>query len=316
MLPTTRGKHAKLTFLPVETTLHIDQVRSCSLTASGTHMALEIGIGPAISLLATSPQGSVLQQCSGNSEQTFAYSAFGYDQRHNGLSPVLGYNAQPRDLTGNYLLGRGYRVYSPALMIFTSPDIYSPFDKGGLNSYAYCNRDPINLVDPDGEAGLPLGRILTDGLPELKSRSFRSRQILPVALIQAPALAIEPDHAPAQAVRMQPRQPSIAARGQQQAPSLRRVPNNLAALVAAPENVRPQQRRPGFISRIRSISRRVVQSISSALHRRNSDATGSALEATYSAQRMHASMRFYRQANARNTNFPVTNAAQDARTEN
>lgn len=54
--------------------------------------------------------------------------------------------------TGHYLLGLGYRVYNPVLMRFHSPDTQSPFERGGVNAYAYCLGDPVNLIDPDGHA--------------------------------------------------------------------------------------------------------------------------------------------------------------------
>ncbi|QXH50002.1 RHS repeat-associated core domain-containing protein [Pseudomonas fakonensis] len=68
-----------------------------------------------------------------------------------------------------YLLGNGYRAYGPTLMRFYSPDELSPFKRGGINAYAYCNGDPINLNDPLGRAGQKTGltRLLkTYGLPK------------------------------------------------------------------------------------------------------------------------------------------------------
>lgn len=68
--------------------------------------------------------------------------------------PVLGFCGQYRGpLTGHYLLGNGRRSFSPVLMRFLSPDKLSPFGEGGLNTYAYCNGDPINKIDPDGTSG-------------------------------------------------------------------------------------------------------------------------------------------------------------------
>lgn len=59
------------------------------------------------------------------------------------------YAGQVRDPgTGSYLLGE--RIYDPSLRRFLKPDSRSPFDKGGLNRYAYCGGDPIGRIDPSG----------------------------------------------------------------------------------------------------------------------------------------------------------------------
>lgn len=67
-----------------------------------------------------------------------------------------GFNGERVDLlTGNYLLGNGYRAYSPRLMRFSCPDSLSPFGAGGINPYAYCAGDPVNITDPSGHLGRP-----------------------------------------------------------------------------------------------------------------------------------------------------------------
>jgi len=82
------------------------------------------------------------------------YTPFG--QSTSGQS-LLAFNGEFQDgLTGLYPLGNGHRMYSPILMRFFSPDKFSPFDKGGLNSYAYCESDPVNRTDPSGRISLPL----------------------------------------------------------------------------------------------------------------------------------------------------------------
>ncbi len=54
--------------------------------------------------------------------------------------------------TGWYLLGE--RPYNPTLRRFLAPDRASPFDRGGINRYAYCSGDPVNRIDPSGHTWL------------------------------------------------------------------------------------------------------------------------------------------------------------------
>ncbi len=77
-----------------------------------------------------------------------AYSAYGYGSRSSSL---LGFNGERLDqFIFSYQLGNGYRLFDPGLMRFYAPDSMSPFGRGGLNSYGYCQGDPINLQDPSG----------------------------------------------------------------------------------------------------------------------------------------------------------------------
>ena len=55
-----------------------------------------------------------------------------------------------------YPLGNGYRVYLPPLMRFAAPDESSPFERGGVNPYAYCGANPISRSDPSGRFFLPV----------------------------------------------------------------------------------------------------------------------------------------------------------------
>jgi RHS repeat-associated protein len=79
-----------------------------------------------------------------------AYTCHGWRPRMAEM-PVLGFNGQPAEsIVEGYFLGHGHRMYSPLLMRFHVPDRSSPFGKGGLNCYAYCNADPLNRHDPTG----------------------------------------------------------------------------------------------------------------------------------------------------------------------
>lgn len=81
---------------------------------------------------------------------TVGYTAYGY-LRPGARAIHLGFNGQVFNHgTGGYALGNGYRIYSPTLMRFQAPDELSPFEAGGLNSYAYVANDPVNQQDPTG----------------------------------------------------------------------------------------------------------------------------------------------------------------------
>lgn len=83
-----------------------------------------------------------------------------------GFSPLglkqgtLGFNGWSRQsIAGLYLLGNGYRAYNPALRRFLSPDSWSPFGRGEINSYVYCKCDPVNFQDDSGHmSGRARGR--------------------------------------------------------------------------------------------------------------------------------------------------------------
>ncbi|EJN30437.1 RHS repeat-associated core domain protein-containing protein [Pseudomonas sp. GM78] len=102
-------------------------------------------------LLATDHQRSVLNAVDSTQAHRIAYTPYGHRPIGNGLLSLLGFNGERPDLvTGHYHLGNGYRQFNPVLMRFNSPDVLSPFGKGGVNAYAYCGNDPINWTDPNG----------------------------------------------------------------------------------------------------------------------------------------------------------------------
>lgn len=82
-----------------------------------------------------------------------SYMCYGF--RSATSSSRIGFNGEFQDqLTGFYFLGNGYRAYCPDFCRFVSPDKLSPFQSGGLNSYAYVLGDPINNTDPTGRTAL------------------------------------------------------------------------------------------------------------------------------------------------------------------
>ncbi|MCE5985827.1 RHS repeat-associated core domain-containing protein [Pseudomonas sp. 5FOS] len=78
-----------------------------------------------------------------------AYAPFGHATPANNL---LGFNGEIQHvISGLYPLGNGHRMYSPTLQRFHSPDTQAPFNRGGINHYAYCGNDPVNWRDPSGK---------------------------------------------------------------------------------------------------------------------------------------------------------------------
>lgn len=114
-------------------------------------------------LLATDGNETVLSGTS--DEQALAYTPYGDGREADPDVQPLGYNGEMRSDAECYFLGNGYRPYNPALMRFHLPDSESPFDRGGLNAYAYCLGDPVNFIDPSGHmaerppARLPLNAV-------------------------------------------------------------------------------------------------------------------------------------------------------------
>lgn len=102
-------------------------------------------------VLVTDDTSSVLAKRNGTSVSENAYTAYGYNPTLAAARGVSGFNGEYFEpATACYMLGNGYRTYSPMLMRFHSPDGWSPFGRGGLNAYGYCGADPINHTDPSG----------------------------------------------------------------------------------------------------------------------------------------------------------------------
>ncbi len=104
-----------------------------------------------VKLLHTNNYKSVIHTKNGDDHELFSYTPYGHCQAIVLSNTASGFNGEyPDPVTGNYMLGNGYRAFSPLLRRFICADSASPFGRGGLNAYAYCLCDPINNIDPDG----------------------------------------------------------------------------------------------------------------------------------------------------------------------
>jgi len=111
----------------------------------------QLGLNAGAQLFGTDQQQSVLATLGKEQLTDCAYSPYGHRPAEGGLFSLAAFNGEQLDsVTGLYLLGNGYRAYSPTLMRFLAPDSMSPFGAGGLNAYSYCLGDPVNRVDPTG----------------------------------------------------------------------------------------------------------------------------------------------------------------------
>ncbi|WP_369990879.1 RHS repeat-associated core domain-containing protein [Pseudomonas xanthosomatis] len=107
--------------------------------------------------IATQAQKSLISAISDGGVLPVADGCYGFN--NHGHNFITGFTGQMQDkISGCYILGNGYRAYSPGLMRFLAPDSASPFGKGGINSYAYCVGDPVNYRDDTGHS--PWSRLL------------------------------------------------------------------------------------------------------------------------------------------------------------
>ena len=103
------------------------------------------------SIMMVNNSNTVMAECENTGKTQFAYTPYGRRPAQHESNNPLAFNGELLDTpTGCYLLGNGYRLFSTTLKRFHSPDNLSPFEKGGLNAYAYCAGDPVNRIDPTG----------------------------------------------------------------------------------------------------------------------------------------------------------------------
>lgn len=133
-------------------------------------------------LLGTDLQQSILIELDRNDPSHAAYTAYGSQSGTPGVATHLGFNGMLKERSVNwYHLGNGHRMFNPVLMRFHSSDRLSPFDKGGMNAYAYCEGDPVNFTDPTGQFILEIRGLfatienLAGNLENFATALFRSR---------------------------------------------------------------------------------------------------------------------------------------------
>lgn len=142
----------------------MQQNRTRRLFYNNSQLCLEIGTDRAVTvfsisntplaqrsaktvLLAVDSQSSIINHSRREGAHNLAYTAYGYSP----TALVMGFTGQGYDsVTNCYLLGNGYRAFSPRLARFYSVDSLSPFTKHTHNAYAYCLGDLVNHHDPSG----------------------------------------------------------------------------------------------------------------------------------------------------------------------
>ncbi|WP_409307923.1 RHS repeat-associated core domain-containing protein [Pseudomonas putida] len=131
-------------------TWHTGSTHQTLLSANNWNLSETTNTPPQVRLLATDAQESTVSIGS-KSQRNINYSPYGNDNcppTNPLLSRFTGQNWLPSAI--GYLLGNGHRLFNPGLMRFHSRDNLSPFEKGGINAYAYCENDPVNKSDPSG----------------------------------------------------------------------------------------------------------------------------------------------------------------------
>jgi len=142
---------------PTATRFFYQSGRLCNVMGSSAMrlvMAGEIAIGQKSNAMsALLYQSDCAQSVIGTCSRLEAYSYTPYGGGSIGTAMLLSSFVGQRfdEVSQGYPLGNGVRLYKPRIYRFTSSDELSPFGKGGPNSYAYCQGDPVNRHDPSGQ---------------------------------------------------------------------------------------------------------------------------------------------------------------------
>ncbi|MDZ5113702.1 RHS repeat-associated core domain-containing protein, partial [Pseudomonas putida] len=106
-------------------------------------------------LLLIDNAGSIVTEVDAEGSRHASYTAYGERQDDNGMHCLLAFNGELREeATGCYLLGSGYRAYTPEYG-FNSLDSMPP-EEVGINPYLYALGNPVRWGDPTGHKAQPL----------------------------------------------------------------------------------------------------------------------------------------------------------------
>ena len=143
---------------------------------------------------------AVVDGTSGAVYEASDYSAFGDESAvplmQSGSVPAVitlrdaytGKESQTPDFSTGYT-DFGARQYSPTLRRWMTPDPLSE-KYYGISPYAFCNNNPVNFVDPDGEHPVVVGAVIGAGLTRsIHNVNFGVFKNIAIAWVTSPTVA-------------------------------------------------------------------------------------------------------------------------------